>query len=61
MEIMEAHRYINLSTNIMFFNKHLFFNTIFKHIKFGTTENVPNTKIETLYKSLLQVIHIYAI
>ena len=45
----------------MFVNKHPFINTISKHIKSSTTDKIPSTKINTLFKSLKQVLYIYKI
>ena len=58
MDIMYAHKYITLSADIMFVNKYPFFNTISRHIKFGTTDNVNNSKIPTLHKSLFCTTHL---
>jgi len=60
MEIIDVHKHITLSADIIFVNKYPFFNTIFKHIKFGTTDNVNNSKIPTLHNSLFYVLRIYA-
>lgn len=58
-EIMDIHKYITLSANLMFVNKIPFFNTISDNVKFGITDYVLNNKGNTLYTSLLQVINIY--
>jgi len=58
---MDTHKTITLGADLMFVNKIPVLNIISNNIKFGTTDNVPITKNDTLYTFLLQLFCVYKI
>ena len=56
---MNQYRNVTLCADIMFINKIPFIVTISRHIHFGTVEMIANRRMETIFKSLTQVINIY--
>ena len=58
-EIIQAHRSIILTMDIMFINKVAFLVTISRNLKFGTVEALPNRQIPTITQRLRSVVALY--
>ena len=58
--IMSHYREIILTGDIMFVNKVVFFVTISRNLRFGTTDMLPNQKSKTILGAIQQVKAIYS-
>ena len=59
-DILKIHKEVTLGVDIMFVNKIPFLITISRNIHFGTVEELPNRKLQTVKEKLKNVINIYA-
>ena len=57
--ILSQYRDVIIGADIMFVNKHPFFVTISRNIKFGTAVLIANQKLDTLVKAARKVRNIY--
>ena len=58
-EILESHRSIDLSADIMFVNKVAFLITLSHGLRFGTVSALPNRQIGTIVTRIKQTIRLY--
>ena len=57
--ILERYKSVTLAGAIMFINRIRFINTISRHVKFMTTEQIANPEASTLQESIRQVKQVY--
>ena len=57
--VINSNKDINLSADILFFNRIPFYATISLHIKFTTVEAIPSRKLPQLIKSTQYVLDLY--
>ena len=57
-EILEVHRHVTLSIDIMYVNKIPFLTTISQNLRFGTVESLPDRRVSTITSKLRSVVRL---